>query len=205
MKVITMCGSLKFIEEINYYAEKLELEGNCVLSVISPTKDKEKYTLEEINSLNMGHLKKIDLSDKIFVVNKNGYIGEAVKGEIEYAKSKNKEIEYLENINEKINKNYMEMSFPKNEYEDIKKFLDEQGYCYTTRVYKETNKYKIGELYKAPWGDVLRIDEVTKYWKLSERPFYDKITASQKKVLRKYSENMGLPYEWIKFSRNDDI
>jgi len=49
----------------------------------------------------MGHLKKIDLSDKIFVVNKNGYIGESVKEEIEYAKSKNKEIEYLENINEK--------------------------------------------------------------------------------------------------------
>jgi len=49
MKIITMCGSLKFIEEINYYAEKLELEGNCVLSVISPTKDKEKYTLDEIH------------------------------------------------------------------------------------------------------------------------------------------------------------
>jgi hypothetical protein len=97
----------------------------------------------------------------------------------------------------------MEISFPKHEYEDIQNFLDEQGYCYTTRVYKETNKYKAGELYRAPWGDVLRIDEVTKYWKLSERPFNDRITANQKKVLRKYSEDMGLPYEWIKFSRND--
>ena len=110
MKIITMCGSLKFIEEINYYAEKLEFEGNCVLSVISPTKDKEKYTSEEIHSLNIGHLKKIDLSDKIFVINKNGYIGEAVKREIEYAKSKNIEIIYLENIIElKYEDNYDEI------------------------------------------------------------------------------------------------
>jgi len=103
----------------------------------------------------------------------------------------------------KMNNN-MEISFPKNEYENIQKYLDEQGYCYTTRVNKETNKYKVGELYRAPWGDILKIDEVTKYQKLSERPFYDNMTASQKKVLRKYSEDMGLPYEWIKFSRNNE-
>jgi ribosomal protein S18 acetylase RimI-like enzyme len=99
MKIITICGSLKFIEEMKYYAEKLELEGNCVLTVIYPTKDKEKYTPEEIHFLQMAHYKKIDISDKIFVVNKNGYIGEAVKAEIEYANLKHKEIIYMENNN----------------------------------------------------------------------------------------------------------
>ena len=97
MKIITICGSLKFIEEMKYYAEKLELEGNCVLTVIYPIKNKESYTSEEINILEKGHNKKIDISDAIFVVNKNGYIGESVKKEIEYAKNKNKEIIYLEN------------------------------------------------------------------------------------------------------------
>jgi hypothetical protein len=97
MKIITICGSLKFIEEMKYYAEKLELEGNCVLSVLYPTKDKENYTPEEIQFLQMGHYKKIDISDAIFVVNINGYIGEAVKAEIEYAKIKNKEIIYCDN------------------------------------------------------------------------------------------------------------
>jgi len=97
MKVITICGSIKFIEEMKYLAEKLELENNCVLSVIYPTKNKEYYTEEEINFLQKGHYKRIDISDAIFVVNKNGYIGEAVREEIEYAKGKNKEIIYLEN------------------------------------------------------------------------------------------------------------
>jgi len=207
MRVITICGSLRFEQEMKYYTEKMELEGNCVLSIVYPSKKKEEYTQEEIISLRIGHFKRIELADTIFVVNKNGYIGDAVKKEIEFAKRNNKKIEYLENVNEEnaeiIHDNYMKISFPKHEYEDIQNFLDEQGYCYTTRVYKETNKYKVGELYRAPWGDVLRIDEVTKYWKLSERPFHDRITANQKKVLRKYSEDMGLPYEWIKFSRND--
>ena len=98
MKVITICGSLKFEQEMKYYAEKLELEGNCVLSIIYPTKEKEKYTQEEIKELGIGYLKRIELSEAIFVINKNGYIGEAVRKEIEYARSKNKEVIYLENI-----------------------------------------------------------------------------------------------------------
>jgi len=28
MKIITICGSLKFIEEMKYHAEKLEFENN---------------------------------------------------------------------------------------------------------------------------------------------------------------------------------
>jgi len=42
------------------------------------------------------HRKKIDLSDAIYVINVNGYIGASASDEIEYAKSKGKEIMYLE-------------------------------------------------------------------------------------------------------------
>jgi hypothetical protein len=41
------------------------------------------------------HKEKIKLSDAIFVVNPNGYIGNATYGEIELAQSLNKEIIYL--------------------------------------------------------------------------------------------------------------
>jgi len=33
MRVITICGSLRFEQEMKYYTEKMELEGNCVLSM----------------------------------------------------------------------------------------------------------------------------------------------------------------------------
>ena len=45
------------------------------------------------------HFEKIKISDAIYVVNVNGYIGEATKKEIEFAKSLNKEILYLEPLN----------------------------------------------------------------------------------------------------------
>lgn len=43
------------------------------------------------------HMKRIDMSDAIYVINKDGYIGTSTLEEIEYAKSNNKEILYLEN------------------------------------------------------------------------------------------------------------
>ena len=95
-----------------------------------------------------------------------------------------------------------QISFPEHEYESIQTYLNKLGYCYTTRVYKEIGKYKVGELYTAPWGEVLKIDEVKIYRKVSERPFYDEMTEDEKAEIRKYSEDMGLPYEFIKFSRS---
>lgn len=94
------------------------------------------------------------------------------------------------------------ISFPEHEYESIQNFLNELGYCYTTRVYKEIGKYKVGELYIAPWGEVLIIDEVRIYQKVSDRPFYDEMNDDEKAEIRKYSEDMGLPYEFIKFSKS---
>ena len=95
-----------------------------------------------------------------------------------------------------------EISFPEQEYESIQNYLSKLGYCYTTRVYKEIGKYKVGELYTAPWGDVLKIDEVKTYWKVSDRPFYDEMNDDEKTEIRKYSEDIGLPYEFIKFSKS---
>ena len=97
MKVITMCGSLKFKDDIIRWTEKLELEGNCVLSIIYPTAaDKDAYTPQQHDLLDVLHNKKIDLSDAIFVVNVNGYIGSSTRKEIEYAKARGKEVLFLE-------------------------------------------------------------------------------------------------------------
>lgn len=96
-KVITMCGSLKFKEEFILQAERLELEGNCVLNVIFPSsEDKDSYTSEQIALLGRFHKQRIDMSDSIFVVNVGGYIGNSTKSEIAYAQKQNKEILYLE-------------------------------------------------------------------------------------------------------------
>ena len=94
------------------------------------------------------------------------------------------------------------ITFPEHEYESVQDWLDKQGYCYTTRVYKEVGKYKVGESYLAPWGELLRIDEIQTYLKVSDRPFCDEMSDAEKEEIRRYSEDMGLPYEFIRFSRS---
>ena len=51
-------------------------------------------TEEEILKLAEAHYRKIDLSDGIYVVNIDGYIGASVKKEIEYAEKQGKEVLY---------------------------------------------------------------------------------------------------------------
>ena len=99
IKVITMCGSLKFQEQLKRESESLELKGNCVLSVIYPIKAKELYSSDEVELFGKMHFKRIDMSDAIYVVNVDGYIGESTRKEIAYAKSNGKEILYYEKEN----------------------------------------------------------------------------------------------------------
>lgn len=102
MKIITICGSLRFQKEMMEISEKMELQGNCVLPPIYPARpSKEFYTKEEFLMLDKMHKEKIKLSDAILVVNVDGYIGNATNNEIEYAKSLNKEIIYYTNLIDK--------------------------------------------------------------------------------------------------------
>ena len=96
-KVVTICGSLRFWGKMQQTAELLELEyGWCMLTPAAHTLDRD-LTPQEIDLLGEIHKAKIDISDAIFVVNVDGYVGNAAKQEIEYARKKGKEILYLEN------------------------------------------------------------------------------------------------------------
>ena len=95
-KVITICGSMRFSKDIMRIATELETEkGFCVIQPVYNVDDKVFNECEMQNIVD-SHYKKIDISDAVFVVNVGGYIGKSVAEEIEYAKSLNKEILYLE-------------------------------------------------------------------------------------------------------------
>ena len=100
MKIITVCGSLKFYKEMMDITEKMELQGNCMLvPIYNPSKSsKDDFTEEEALMLDKMHKERIKLSDAILVVNVNDYIGSSTKSEIEFAKSLNKEIIYYTDL-----------------------------------------------------------------------------------------------------------
>lgn len=96
IKVVTICGSMRFAREMQDIARDLELKyGYCVIQCVYNISNIDNNFAEQQNIAN-AHWKKIDISDAIYVVNIGGYIGESTKNEIEYAKKHNKEIMYYE-------------------------------------------------------------------------------------------------------------
>lgn len=98
MKIITLCGSLKFKHEMMIVAEKMALEGNCILTPVYPVLENYERTDEQLMKLKEEHFKRIELSDSILVVNVNNYVGNSTNLEIEYAQKLGKEILYYTDL-----------------------------------------------------------------------------------------------------------
>lgn len=103
-KIVTLCGSTQFKDEFLKEQKRLTLDGNIVISVglFGHSGDEEVwenksegFLSETKKMLDDMHKRKIDMSDEIFVINVDGYIGESTRSEIEYAISKNKVVNYL--------------------------------------------------------------------------------------------------------------
>ena len=92
MKTVTICGNMKFAKEMQRIAFLLETRQNmnvlqCVYNI-----DNLDVTSTEQASLANSHYRKIELSDAIYVVDIQGYIGNQTSKEIEFEKSNGKEV-----------------------------------------------------------------------------------------------------------------
>lgn len=94
MKTLTICGSMRFADEMQKIAYSLEVhKGYNILQCVY-CEDNQNPSDIELTRLSNAHYQKIDMSDGIYVVNIGGYIGTSVKKEIEYAKQRGKEVIY---------------------------------------------------------------------------------------------------------------
>ncbi len=94
--VITLCGSTRFKEQFLEAQKRLTLAGNIVISVglFGHSGDEEVWTEGTKEMLDDMHKRKIDMTDGIYVINVDGYIGQSTRSEIEYARSHGKTVEY---------------------------------------------------------------------------------------------------------------
>lgn len=99
-RIVCLCGSTRFYEAFQQANYDLTMAGQIVLTVGCDTKlgpglgitDEQKVQLDEL------HKRKIDLADRVFVLNVHGYIGESTRSEIDYATAHGKPVEYLEAV-----------------------------------------------------------------------------------------------------------
>ena len=106
-KVITLCGSTRFKDDFLREQKRLTLEGNIVISVGLFGHSGDMEVWENLDEGKRGEIKemlddmhraKIDMSDEIFVINRDGYIGNSTRSEIDYAKITGKTVRYMEDI-----------------------------------------------------------------------------------------------------------
>ncbi|MBI9013069.1 MAG: hypothetical protein JEZ08_12625 [Clostridiales bacterium] len=92
--IITLCGSARFRNEIDETQKSLALQGHQIFTI--ENLNSVEITKEIESMLDVSHRKKIDVSDAIYVINVDGYIGESTSNEIKYARDKGKKVMYLE-------------------------------------------------------------------------------------------------------------
>ncbi len=66
--------------------------------VVAPGEAGEPLTNGQKTALDALHLRKIDLADRVLVVNPGGYIGESTSWEIAYARATGKPVSYTDPV-----------------------------------------------------------------------------------------------------------
>ena len=98
-EVVCICGSTRFADEMTRANRDLTFAGAIVVApgVFARTDDRggdERITLEQKAALDVLHLRKIDLADRVLVVNPGGYVGESTSREIAYARATGKPVSF---------------------------------------------------------------------------------------------------------------
>lgn len=90
-KIVCLCGSTKFEKEYREMEKLFELHGYIVLSIGFFTPISNPDDKRFVDRL---HCEKIKLADEIFVIDKDTYIGDSTKTEIDLARALSKPIKY---------------------------------------------------------------------------------------------------------------
>ena len=94
--IITICGSSRFKDAILESARQLTLQGHIVLApFVFHHAENQELNIETKIRLDNLHKEKINMSDAIFVVNVDGYIGESTYSEIDWANRMKKQVFFL--------------------------------------------------------------------------------------------------------------
>lgn len=102
-EIVCICGSARFVDEMLAANRELTFAGVIVVApgVFRGAEGDEADVLiteEQKAALGALHLRKIDLADRVLVVNPGGYVGESTSGEIAYARATGKPVSFTDSV-----------------------------------------------------------------------------------------------------------
>ncbi|BDZ56807.1 hypothetical protein [Barrientosiimonas endolithica] len=100
-EIVCLCGSVRFADQILAATRDLTLAGVIVVGPSALPYGQgaatgEPLTEEQKAALGALHLRKIDLADRVLIVNPGGYVGETTAREIAYARAAGKPVAFTE-------------------------------------------------------------------------------------------------------------
>ncbi|GAA3814459.1 hypothetical protein [Cellulomonas soli] len=94
-EIVCICGSTRFVDEMRAANRDLTFAG---VIVVAPGEADAVITTGQKAALDVLHLRKIDLADRVLVVNPGGYVGESTSREIAYARAAGKPISFTDPV-----------------------------------------------------------------------------------------------------------
>ena len=94
-EIVCLCGSMRFTAELRAANRELTLAG---VIVVAPAETGGAVTDEQRAALGDLHLRKIDLADRVLVVNPGGYVGESTSREIAHARETGKPVSFTDPV-----------------------------------------------------------------------------------------------------------
>ena len=100
-EIVCICGSIRFADEMSRANRELTFAGAIVVAPgvflrTDASSADETITEEQKAALDALHLRKIDLADRVLVVNPGGYVGESTSREIAYARATGKPVSFTD-------------------------------------------------------------------------------------------------------------
>lgn len=96
-EAVCLCGSTRFKDEYREENQRLTMAGKVVLSVgLFGHADDVEFSDGEKQMLDVLHKRKIDIADRVHVINPGGYIGDSTEGEIKYARESDTPVTYYQ-------------------------------------------------------------------------------------------------------------
>lgn len=95
-EIVCLCGSTRFASQMREANRRLTLAGAIVVAPAVFAHAGDTVTEEQKAALDALHLHKIDLADRVLVVNPGGYVGESTAREIAYARASGKPVAFTD-------------------------------------------------------------------------------------------------------------
>ncbi|MFJ8752218.1 hypothetical protein ACIREO_23220 [Streptomyces sp. NPDC102441] len=94
-EIVCICGSSRFVDQMRTANRDLAFAG---VIVVAPVEADELITNEQKTALGVLHLRRIDLADRVLVVNPGGYVGESTSREVAYAHATGKPVSFTDPV-----------------------------------------------------------------------------------------------------------